>query len=92
MVGNRMALLAIPWFVLATTGSAAKTGITAFFSLVPVVLATFFGGALIDRLGFKPSSVLADVASGLAVVAIPILFGLDLLSFWLLQVLVWGSP
>lgn len=88
MVGNRMALLAIPWFVLATTGSAAKTGITAFFSLVPVVLATFFGGALIDRLGFKPSSVLADVASGLAVVAIPILFGLDLLSFWFLQVLV----
>lgn len=88
MVGNQLALLAIPWFVLATTGSAVKTGITAFFSLVPVVLATFFGGAFVDRLGFKTSSVVSDVASGLAVVAIPILFSLDLLSFWLLQVLV----
>jgi MFS family permease len=88
MVGNRMALLAIPWFVLATTGSAARTGITAFFSLVPVVLATFFGGVFVDRFGFKTSSVVSDVASGLAVVAIPVLFGLDLLSFWLLQVLV----
>lgn len=88
MVGNQLALLAIPWFVLATTGSAVKTGITAFFSLVPVVLATFFGGAFVDRLGFKTSSVVSDIASGLAVVAIPILFSLDLLSFWLLQVLV----
>lgn len=88
MVGNRMALLAIPWFVLATTGSAARTGITAFFSLVPVVVATFFGGVFVDRFGFKMSSVVADVASGLAVVAIPVLFSLDLLSFWLLQVLV----
>lgn len=83
-----MALLAIPWFVLATTGSAARTGITAFFSLVPVVVATFFGGVFVDRFGFKMSSVVADVASGLAVVAIPVLFSLDLLSFWLLQVLV----
>jgi hypothetical protein len=28
MVGNTFAALAIPWFVLQTTGSAAKTGIT----------------------------------------------------------------
>jgi MFS family permease len=88
MVGNRMALLAIPWFVLATTGSAARTGITAFFSLVPVVLSTFFGGVFVDRFGFKTSSVVSDVASGLAVVAIPVLFSLNLLPFWLLQVLV----
>ncbi len=88
LVGNRLALLAIPWFVLATTGSAAKTGITAFFSLVPVVLATFFGGVFVDRFGFKASSVVSDVASGLAVAAIPVLHSFDLLSFWLLQALV----
>jgi MFS family permease len=88
MVGNRMALLAIPWFVLATTGSAAKTGITAFFTLVPIIVATLFGGVFVDRFGFKASSIVSDVASGLAVVAIPILYSLDLLSFALLQVLV----
>jgi hypothetical protein len=33
-----------------TTGSAARTGITGFFTILPVVLAGFFGGTLIDRL------------------------------------------
>lgn len=28
MTGNAMANVAIPWFVLQTTGSAAKTGLT----------------------------------------------------------------
>ena len=53
MTGNQLALLAIPWFVLATTGSAAQTGITAFFTLLPTVISTFFGGTLVDRMGFK---------------------------------------
>ena len=33
--GNVAALVAIPWFVLQTTGSASKTGITAFAGLLP---------------------------------------------------------
>lgn len=86
--GNQFAFLAIPWFVLATTGSAAQTGITAFFTLAPLVIGTFFGGTLVDRTGFKAASVIADIASGITVLFIPLLFGLDLLPFWLLQVLV----
>ena len=88
MTGNQLALLAIPWFVLATTGSAAQTGITAFFTLLPTVLATFFGGAFIDRIGFKPASIIADLASGVTVLLIPVLFAAGWLPFWLLQVLV----
>lgn len=88
MTGNQLAALAIPWFVLATTGSAAKTGITAFFSILPVVLAAFFGGALVDRIGFKRMSIIADIASGLTIVLIPILHHANLLDFWVLQVLV----
>ena len=34
--GSVLTLLAIPWFVLQTTGSAALTGVTAFFSTVPL--------------------------------------------------------
>ena len=88
MTGNQLAFLAIPWFVLATTGSAAQTGITAFFSLLPVIIATFFGGTFIDRIGFKRSSIIADIASGLSVLLIPVLFAAGLLPFWMLQVLV----
>lgn len=32
VAGNRISMLAIPWFVLETSGSAALTGVTAFSS------------------------------------------------------------
>jgi MFS family permease len=88
LTGNRLTALAIPWFVLSTTGSAVQTGISAFFTILPTVLAAFFGGSLVDRLGFKQTSVLSDVASGVAVALIPLLYGLGLLPFWMLLVLV----
>ena len=31
LLGNQFTLVAIPWFVLQTTGSAARTGFTGFF-------------------------------------------------------------
>lgn len=88
MVGNTFATIAIPWFVLQTTGSAAQTGITGFFTVLPVVLAGFLGGTLIDRLGYKRTSILADLASGVAVILIPILHFTVGLQFWQLMVLV----
>ena len=86
--GNALAQLAIPWFVLETTGSAAQTGLTAAAGLLPLILASLFGGALIDRLGHRQASVIADLASMVAVAAIPLLYLLDVLPFWLLLVLV----
>ena len=87
-IGNNLTALAIPWFVLVTTGSAAKTGITAFFSITPIVIAGFFGGAIVDRLGYKRTSIISDLASGVTVAAIAGLHALDLLSFPLLLALV----
>jgi MFS family permease len=80
--------VAIPWFVLQTTGSATKTGVTAFAGLLPVVLSGLFGGALVDRLGYRRTSIVADVASALAVAAIPLLHSTAGLEFWQLVVLV----
>ncbi|HYN89829.1 MAG TPA: MFS transporter, partial [Ardenticatenaceae bacterium] len=88
MTGNQLAMLAIPWFVLATTGSAVKTGLTAFFSILPVVLSAFFGGALVDRIGYKRTSIIADLASGIAVALIPLLYAAQLLEFWMLLAIV----
>ena len=88
MIGNQLSNLAIPWFVLQTTGSAAQTGVTAFFSILPMVIAAFLGGGIVDRLGFRRTSVIADVASGSTVALIPLLHTVGLLDFWLLLVLV----
>lgn len=88
LAGNTVSQLAIPWFVLETTGSAARTGVASFAGLAPLVLSAFIGGTVVDRLGHKRASIVADLASALAVAAIPILYQLDLLTFPLLLVLV----
>ena len=87
-VGDMLTLLAIPWFVLQTTGSVVQTGITAFFSTLPAVLSAFFGSTLVDRLGYKRTSVLGDIASGLTVLLIPLLYSTRGLAFWQLLTLV----
>lgn len=88
LVGNVLSAIAIPWFVLQTTGSAARTGITGFFNILPVVIAGFLGGTLIDRLGYKRTSIIADLASGLTVAMIPLLHFTIGLEFWQLMILV----
>jgi MFS family permease len=88
LVGNVFSLIAIPWFVLQTTGSATQTGVTGFFTILPVVLAGFFGGTLIDRLGYRRTSVISDLASGLTTALIPLLYATVGLEFWQLIVLV----
>jgi len=50
-MGNQMALVAIPWFVLQTTGSALSTSLVLVFTALPMVIAFFIGGALVDRFG-----------------------------------------
>lgn len=86
-IGSAFTLIAIPWFVLQTTGSAAKTGLTGVFAALPFVIAGAFGGALVDRVGFKRASILSDVTSGLAVALVPLLYHTIGLAFWQLLAL-----
>lgn len=88
LTGNAMGFVAIPWYVLETTGSAALTGVVAALTFAPTVLAAFFGGAIVDRLGFRRTSVMADVASGLTVAAIPLLHATVGIELWQVFVLV----
>jgi MFS family permease len=87
-VGDVLALLAIPWFVLQTTGSLTRTGITAFCSAAGVAASALFGSLVVDRLGYKRMSLLSDGISAVAVAAIPLLYRLGALVFWELLVLV----
>jgi MFS family permease len=86
--GNLLSYLAIPWFVLETTGSASQTGITVAVRVLPMAVAGIVGGAIVDRVGYKRMSVVSDVASGVATAAIPLLHVTVGLSFWQLLALV----
>jgi MFS family permease len=88
VAGTRISAIAIPWFVLTSTGSAAKTGLVVLVEMVPLVVTKALGGPLIDRFGARRISVLADTASAAAVAAVPLLHAAGALSFPLLLVLV----
>jgi MFS family permease len=82
LLGNTVAAVAIPWFVLTTTGSAARTGVAAFVTTVPLALGALFGGAVADRVGPRLASVAGDVLSAASLAAVPVLLAAGALEFW----------
>ncbi|BDZ49902.1 hypothetical protein GCM10025867_21430 [Frondihabitans sucicola] len=80
--GNVVTLFAVPFAVLATGGGAVQVGVASFVATVPVVLGGPLGGVLVGRIGYKRSSILADVVNGVAVLAIPVLALTVGLPFW----------
>jgi MFS family permease len=88
VAGTAMSAVAIPWLVLSTTGSAARTGIVGFAEMAPYVLAQVLSGPLVDRIGATRACVAGNAAAALLVGAIPGLFAVHRLGFALLVALV----
>ncbi|MFI0982572.1 MFS transporter [Streptomyces sp. NPDC021093] len=86
--GTRISAIAIPWFVLVTTGSATQTGLVAFCEMGPYVAVKAFAGPLVDRIGPRRISWVADVVSAAAALLIPLLHAEGMLSFGVLLALV----
>lgn len=87
LVGTRLSMIALPLFVLATTGSATRTGIAAFAEMGPYVVAQALAGPVSDRLGARRVSVVCDAFSAVVVATIPLLHLLGALHFATLLVL-----
>lgn len=88
LIGNSLAFVAIPWFVIETTGSASQTGLVGMAAALPVFASGVLGGPLIDRLGGRRMSVTSDIISGLSLALIPFLYATTGLAFWQLLLLV----
>lgn len=86
--GTRIALIAIPWFVLETTGSPAYMGLVTLFEMGAYTLARLFSGPILDRVGQRAVSVRLDLAAAAALLCVPLLHAAGLLSLPLLLVLV----
>ena len=79
--GSQMTLLALPWFVLVTTGSPARMGVVVAADLVPMVVLALPGGALAGRLGARRTMLACDLARAPLIGLVPLLHALGLLSF-----------
>ncbi len=86
--GNVVTAFAIPFYVLALGGSGLEVGVAAFFSTAPILIGGPFGGVVIDRIGYRRAAIVADVVSGIAVLAMPVLALTVGLPFWALLALV----
>jgi MFS family permease len=79
--GSQMTLLALPWFVLVTTGSPARMGVVVAADLVPMVVLALPGGALAGRLGARRTMLACDLARAPLIGLVPLLHAIGLLSF-----------
>lgn len=87
-LGSQMTFLALPWFVLETTGSATRMGIVLAVELLPVALLGIPSGMLVQRLGARNTMLLGDLARVPLIAAIPLLHDAGRLSFPLLLAIV----
>jgi MFS family permease len=89
-LGSQMTFLALPWFVLVTTGSPARMGVVLAVELLPVALFGIPSGTLVGRLGARRTMVLGDAARVPLMLSIPVLHTAGVLSFPLLLLIVFG--
>ncbi|MDH4176852.1 MAG: MFS transporter [Thermoleophilia bacterium] len=87
-LGTQMTFLALPWFVLETTGSATRMGVVLAVEILPVAVLGIPSGAIVARLGARNTMLLGDLARAPLMVSVPLLHQAGLLTFPLLLVIV----
>jgi MFS family permease len=88
MLGTRMTYLALPWFVLVTTGSPGKMSLVLAAEILPMAILGIPSGTVVQRLGSRTTMLAADFARAPILASIPILYAQGRLSFELLLAIV----
>ena len=88
VLGTRMTYLALPWFVLVTTGSPGKMTLVLAAEIAPMAILGIPSGTLVQRIGSRSTMLIADFARAPILASIPLLHAAGMLSFGLLLGLV----
>jgi MFS family permease len=88
ILGTRMTYLALPWFVLVTTGSASRMTLVLAVEMVPMALFGVPSGTLVQRYGARTIMLVSDFVRVPLMVSIPVLHAAGALSFGVLLALV----
>jgi MFS family permease len=79
--GTEMTAVALPWFVLVSTGSPTKMGAVLAAEYGGLTLLGLFGGRVATVCGPRCLMLAADLARAALIAVIPLLFWLDALTF-----------
>ncbi len=88
VLGTRMTYLALPWFVLVTTGSPSRMSLVLAAEILPMAILGIPSGALVQRLGSRTTMLIADFARAPILASIPILYSAGVLDFGVLLAIV----
>jgi MFS family permease len=93
-LGTLMTVVALPWFVLETTGSPQRMTVVLAAEAAPLALLALVSGRIATRLGARRTMLACDALWAPATAAIPLLHAAGALSFGLLVALafVCGIP
>jgi macrolide resistance protein len=87
-LGNAVAGVALPWFVLDLTQSAIWTSVAAAAGMIPLIIGALYGGAFIEKIGSRRIALVGDLLSAICVAAIALLHSFGSLPLWLLLALI----
>ena len=79
--GMQMTWVALPWFVLTTTGSASRMAVVLAVESASLAIFGFPSGRLLYRLGARRTMLLCDALRAPLMLVVPLLYWADALSF-----------
>lgn len=79
--GAQMTWVALPWFVLITSGSATRMSVVLAAEAIGLAVVGFPSGRLLHRLGARRTMLLCDGLRGPLMLVIPVLYWADALPF-----------
>ncbi len=81
-LGDNLHRIALAWWVLEKTGSAAAMGTVLVLTQIPLLLFLLIGGIVVDRFPRIRIMFISDVLSGLIVTFIAVFSWLNVLEIW----------
>src|SRR4030066_69561 len=82
LLGTSMTGFAMTIWAYEKTNAATALALVGFFFVAPMLIASPFAGAIVDRSNRKLMMMLSDMASGIATVIILILYASGNLQIW----------
>ncbi|MFI9271983.1 MFS transporter [Kitasatospora sp. NPDC052896] len=90
MTGSQLSAVALPWFVLESTGSPAAMGRVMAAQMVAVAVFGLLGATLAGRLGPRKVLLFSDTARAPLIALVPLLHAVGLLSMPVFMVLLFA--
>ncbi len=86
LLGTNMTGFALTIWAYEVTGSATALALVGFFFVTPMLVISPLAGAIVDRSNRKLMMMISDLASGLATIAILIIYSSNQLQIWHLYI------